>query len=39
VPIKEKYDLIITFESIHDMAYQIQALRKMKEVVSPNRAV
>jgi len=39
VPIKEKYDLIITFESIHDMAYPIQALRKMKEVVSPNGAV
>src|SRR5919107_4087923 len=39
VPVKEKYDLIITFESIHDMAYPIQALRKMKEVVSPNGVV
>ena len=33
-PIKEKYDLVMTFESIHDMAYPIEALRKMKELVS-----
>ena len=38
-PVKEKYDLIMTFESIHDMAYPIEALRKMKEIVSTNGAV
>ena len=30
-PVKEKYDLVMTFESIHDMAYPIESLRKMKE--------
>ena len=38
-PVKEKYDLIMTFESIHDMTYPIEALRKMKEIVSTNGAV
>ena len=36
---KEKYDLIMTFESIHDMAYPIEALRKMKDMVATNGAV
>ena len=36
---KAKYDLVMTFESIHDMAYPIEALRKMKEMVSTNGAV
>jgi ubiquinone/menaquinone biosynthesis C-methylase UbiE len=39
VSIKEKYDLVMTFESIHDIAYPIEALRKMKEMVSTNGAV
>ncbi len=39
VPLKEKYDLVMTFESIHDMAYPIEALRAMKDVVSENGAV
>jgi hypothetical protein len=29
----------MTFESVHDMAYPIDALRKMKEMVSENGAV
>src|SRR6476660_8726575 len=37
--IKEKYDLIMTFESIHDMAYPVEALRKMKEMVSKDGVV
>jgi ubiquinone/menaquinone biosynthesis C-methylase UbiE len=37
--VKEKYDLIMTFESIHDIAYPIEALRKMKEMVSTNGTV
>ena len=36
---KEKYDLVITFESIHDMPYPIEALQKMSDVVSMNGAV
>lgn len=39
VSVKEKYDLIMTFESIHDIAYPIEALRKMKEIVSTDGAV
>ena len=27
-PVKEKYDLIMTFESIHDMAYPIEDFKK-----------
>ena len=38
-PVKEKYDLVMTFESIHDMAYPIESLRKMKEIVSTNGGV
>jgi 2-polyprenyl-3-methyl-5-hydroxy-6-metoxy-1,4-benzoquinol methylase len=36
---KEKYDLVMTFESVHDMAYPIEALRRMKDMVSANGAV
>jgi hypothetical protein len=38
-PFREKYDLVMTFESVHDMAYPIDALRKMKDMVSENGAV
>ena len=37
--LKEKYDLMMTFESVHDMAYPIKALEKMKEIVSQDGAV
>jgi 2-polyprenyl-3-methyl-5-hydroxy-6-metoxy-1,4-benzoquinol methylase len=37
--LKEKYDLVMTFESVHDMAYPIEALRRMKDLVSANGAV
>jgi 2-polyprenyl-3-methyl-5-hydroxy-6-metoxy-1,4-benzoquinol methylase len=37
--LKEKYDLVMTFESVHDIAYPINALRKMKDMVSSNGAV
>jgi ubiquinone/menaquinone biosynthesis C-methylase UbiE len=36
---KEKYDLVMTFESIHDMPYPIEALKKMRDVVSMNGAI
>jgi hypothetical protein len=29
----------MTFESVHDMAYPIEALRRMKDMVSANDAV
>lgn len=29
----------MTFESVHDMAYPIDALRKMKDMVSENGAI
>jgi hypothetical protein len=29
----------MTFESVHDMAYPIDALRKMKDVVAENGAM
>jgi 2-polyprenyl-3-methyl-5-hydroxy-6-metoxy-1,4-benzoquinol methylase len=35
----EKYDLVMTFESIHDMPYPVEALQKMREVVSTNGAI
>ena len=37
--LKEKYDLVMTFESVHDMAYPIEALRRMKDMVSAKGAV
>lgn len=36
---KEKYDLVMTFESIHDMPYPVEALRKMSDIVSSDGAV
>ena len=36
---KEKYDLVMTFESIHDMPYPVEALRKMRKIVSSDGAV
>jgi len=36
---KEKYDLVMTFESIHDMPHPIDALKKMRDVVSANGAI
>ncbi|HYF99940.1 MAG TPA: class I SAM-dependent methyltransferase [Candidatus Saccharimonadales bacterium] len=36
---KEKYDLVMTFESIHDMPYPIEALQKMRDVVSADGAI
>lgn len=33
-PINEKYDLIMTFETIHDLAYPVEALKKMRKLVS-----
>ena len=37
--IKEKYDLVMTFESVHDMPYPIEALQKIKDMVSAEGAV
>ena len=36
---KEKYDLVMTFESIHDMPYPVEALQKMRDFVSVNGAI
>lgn len=36
---KEKYDLVMTFESIHDMPYPIEALQKMRDIVSIDGAI
>ncbi len=36
---EQKYDLIITFETIHDMAYPIEALRKMKNMLLKNGTI
>jgi 2-polyprenyl-3-methyl-5-hydroxy-6-metoxy-1,4-benzoquinol methylase len=37
--VKEPYDLVTAFECIHDMAYPVKALSKMKEMVSSDGAV
>ena len=34
-----KYDLVMTFESIHDMPYPIESLRKIKEMLSSRGVV
>ncbi len=39
IDIKEKYDLVMTFESVHDMPYPIEALKKIKDMVSAEGAV
>jgi 2-polyprenyl-3-methyl-5-hydroxy-6-metoxy-1,4-benzoquinol methylase len=36
---KEKYDLVMTFESVHDMPYPIEALQKIRDMVSADGAV
>jgi len=36
---EEKYELVITFESIHDMPYPIEALQKMRDVISIDGAI
>src|SRR5215210_2477788 len=37
--LKEKYDLVMTFESVHDIAYPIKALEKMREIIAPRGSV
>lgn len=37
--LKEKNDLILSFESIHNMAYPVETLRKMKEMISEDGAI
>jgi 2-polyprenyl-3-methyl-5-hydroxy-6-metoxy-1,4-benzoquinol methylase len=37
--VEEPYDLVTAFECIHDMAYPVRALEKMKEMVSSDGAV
>ena len=37
--LKEKYDLVMTFESIHDIAYPIKALQKMREMLASRGTV
>ena len=37
--IRDKYDLVMTFESIHDMPYPIESLRKIREMLSPQGVV
>ena len=34
-----KYDLAMTFESVHDMPYPIESLQKIKEMLSPQGVV
>ncbi len=36
---RKRYDLVMTFESIHDMAYPVEALRKIREMLSPKGVV
>lgn len=38
-PLTGPYDLVTAFECIHDMAYPVQALRRMHELVEPTGAV
>jgi 2-polyprenyl-3-methyl-5-hydroxy-6-metoxy-1,4-benzoquinol methylase len=37
--LKEKYDLVMTFESVHDIAYPIKALQKMREMLGSHGTV
>lgn len=37
--IKYSYDLVMAFESIHDMPYPVEALRTMRKMASPNGTV
>jgi SAM-dependent methyltransferase len=36
---KEPYDLVTAFECIHDMAYPVKALRRMREILAPDGTV
>lgn len=38
-PLQNPYDLVTAFECLHDMAYPVKALRRMRELVAPNGAV
>jgi 2-polyprenyl-3-methyl-5-hydroxy-6-metoxy-1,4-benzoquinol methylase len=38
-PLSGAYDLVTAFECIHDMAYPVQALRRMRELARPVGAV
>ncbi len=38
-PLKGPYDLVTAFECVHDMAYPVKALQRMREMVAPNGAV
>jgi 2-polyprenyl-3-methyl-5-hydroxy-6-metoxy-1,4-benzoquinol methylase len=38
-PLDGQYDLVTAFECIHDMAYPVQALRRMRELAQPGGAV
>lgn len=36
---KDQYDLVMSFETIHDMAYPVEALSQMRKMVFPNGSV
>jgi len=36
---RKRYDLVMTFESVHDIAYPVEALRKIREMLSPKGVV
>jgi 2-polyprenyl-3-methyl-5-hydroxy-6-metoxy-1,4-benzoquinol methylase len=38
-PLSGPYDLVTALECLHDMAYPVQALRRMRELASPDGAV
>jgi 2-polyprenyl-3-methyl-5-hydroxy-6-metoxy-1,4-benzoquinol methylase len=38
-PIQGPYDLIATFETLHDMPYPVQALSRMRELLAPDGVV
>jgi 2-polyprenyl-3-methyl-5-hydroxy-6-metoxy-1,4-benzoquinol methylase len=38
-PLTGPYDLVTAFECLHDMAYPVRALRRMRELASPDGAV
>lgn len=38
-PLTGPYDLVTAFECLHDMAYPVKALRRMRELASPDGAV
>jgi 2-polyprenyl-3-methyl-5-hydroxy-6-metoxy-1,4-benzoquinol methylase len=38
-PLKPPYDLVTAFECIHDMAYPVKALRRIRELATPGGAV